>query len=67
MRTGSSLVLSAFLVVGLAHLVQAAGPNIVIFIGDGMGFEHVQAGRLYRNGSDATPLPLKHSRTTARR
>ena len=59
MRTGRSLVLSAFLVVGLAHLVQAAGPNIVIFIGDGMGFEHVQAGRLYRNGSDAQPLAFE--------
>jgi len=30
--------------------------NIVLFIGDGMGFEHVQAGRLYLNGTDATPL-----------
>jgi len=30
--------------------------NIVLFIGDGMGFEHVQAGRLYLNGTDTTPL-----------
>ncbi len=33
--------------------------NIVIFIGDGMGFEHVRAARLYRNGTDATPLAFE--------
>ena len=49
----------AMLVAGVSHLAQAAGPNIVLFIGDGMGFEHVQAGRLYKSGSDATPLTFE--------
>jgi len=49
----------AVLAGGHAHLAQAAGPNIVLFIGDGMGFEHVQAGRLYKSGSDATPLTFE--------
>jgi alkaline phosphatase len=44
---------------GVASLAQAAGPNIIVFIGDGMGFEHVQAGRLYKNGNDATPLSFE--------
>lgn len=30
--------------------------NIILFIGDGMGFEHVQAGRLYVKGSDGGGL-----------
>ncbi len=33
--------------------------NIILFIGDGMGFEHVQAGRLFANGSDAVPLSFE--------
>lgn len=45
--------------VGMGHLAQAAGPNLVIFLGDGMGFEHVQARRLYRNGNDAIPLTFE--------
>ena len=57
--TSVCTLMLAGLVVGLAPLAQAAGPNIVVFIGDGMGFEHVQAGRLYRNGSDVTPLTFE--------
>ncbi|MBI4582844.1 MAG: alkaline phosphatase [Planctomycetes bacterium] len=30
--------------------------NIILVIGDGMGFEHIQAGRLYTYGSDADGL-----------
>ena len=39
--------------------IDTATTNIVIFVGDGMGFEHVQAGRLYRRGDDSTPLSLE--------
>ena len=50
----------ASLVSAMASLTtQAGGPNIIIFIGDGMGFEQVQAGRLYRHGNDATPLAFE--------
>ena len=33
--------------------------NVILFIGDGMGFEQVQAGRLWANGSDATSLTFE--------
>lgn len=52
-------VVMSTLAAGMAAFAQAAGTNIVLFIGDGMGFEHVQAGRLYRSGSDATPLTFE--------
>lgn len=43
----------------LIHLPPASARNIVLFIGDGMGFEHVQAGRLYVNGTEATLLSME--------
>ena len=33
--------------------------NIILFIGDGMGFEHVQAGRLYTQGSTGGGLAFE--------
>lgn len=34
----------------------SAADNVILFIGDGMGFDHVKAGRVLTNGSSATPL-----------
>lgn len=59
MKAKTLSVMSASWVAGLVWWAQAAGPNIVLFIGDGMGFEQVQAGRLYRNGNDTTPLAFE--------
>ena len=59
MKTRTLSAALACLVAAVVPLTQAAGPNIVIFIGDGMGFEHVQAGRLYRTGRDAMPLTFE--------
>lgn len=42
-----------------AALSTAMARNVILFIGDGMGFEHVQAGRLYVNGSDAAGLSFE--------
>jgi alkaline phosphatase len=57
-------ILSLFLCVGLipglaAPTAQAASRNIILFIGDGMGFEHVQAGRLFAHGNDQDRLSLE--------
>lgn len=58
--TAICTLMLAGLLTGAMPTALAAGPtNIVIFIGDGMGFEHVQAGRLYKNGSDAQPLTFE--------
>lgn len=57
-------ILSLFLCVALisdivAPPAQAASRNIILFIGDGMGFEHVQAGRLFAHGNDQDRLSLE--------
>jgi alkaline phosphatase/fibronectin type 3 domain-containing protein len=33
--------------------------NVILFIGDGLGPEQLQAGRLHRNGTDSIPLILE--------
>jgi alkaline phosphatase/fibronectin type 3 domain-containing protein len=33
--------------------------NVILLVGDGLGFEHVQAGRLWSGGSDAVQLTLE--------
>lgn len=57
-----SQVLSVFSILASCVSSLLAADNIILFIGDGMGFEHVQAGRLYRNGSDGIPLSFETSR-----
>lgn len=40
--------------------------NLILFLGDGMGFEHVQAGRLHVGGSDAVPRSASRIRRASR-
>lgn len=42
-----------------ATLSITSARNVIVFIGDGMGFEHVQAGRLYVTGSDSGQLSFE--------
>jgi alkaline phosphatase len=48
---------------------SAAGPAILLFIGDGMGFEHVEGGGLYANGAAGSlrmeTLPVQGQLRTA--
>jgi alkaline phosphatase len=37
----------------------SAADNVILFIGDGMGFDHVKAGRVLVNGSSAMPLQFE--------
>lgn len=43
----------------------AAADNVILFIGDGMGQDHVKAGRVLVNGSSATPLNFENLGYTA--
>ena len=49
---GAMLVLVALLLTSAPALAQAAGPrNVILFIGDGMGFNQVEAASLYQTGA----------------
>ncbi|MCL5096432.1 MAG: alkaline phosphatase, partial [Candidatus Omnitrophica bacterium] len=53
------LTVVVLLAAAVPWTAPAGAVNMVIFIGDGMGFEHVKAGRLYRNGIDTLPLTFE--------
>ncbi|MHC4694527.1 MAG: alkaline phosphatase, partial [Planctomycetota bacterium] len=47
-------VLMVVTVISLTVGAQAEPKNVIIFIGDGMGFEQVKAGGIYANGAEGT-------------
>lgn len=49
LRSALSLLLASALI-GAAAAASAAPLNVILFVGDGMGFEHVAAARLYAGG-----------------
>jgi len=46
-------------------LPSNAADNVILFIGDGMGWEHVRAGRVLVNGSSQEPLSFETLGVTA--
>lgn len=51
-RLSSSFLAAFFVIVLPAPVSLAAQPkNVIFFIGDGMGFEHVEAARFYNGGN----------------
>ena len=51
-RLSSSFLAAFFVIVLPAPVSLAAQPkNVILFIGDGMGFEHVKAARFYNGGN----------------
>lgn len=67
MKTKFICVVSGFLFL-LAACVSAAPKNVILFIGDGMGFEQLKAAGMYQNGKAGTlsfeKLPFKGKVTT---
>ncbi len=68
-RSGTRrFALAAFVLLAVAGLASAQPRNVILLIGDGMGFDHVKAASLYATGEEGRlfmeQLPVRGSVTT---